>query len=228
MIRYKTVFLDIDNTLYDYSSAHKAAFYMVLHYLKQECSLDSEIAQEYYSKARNQIHQELFNVASMHNRLLYFQRMFELLNANPFPHAFALYNLYWDTFIDNIQLDTGVVELLEKLGPDRLCFLTDMTADIQHKKISKLNLSSYVKCMVTSEEAGVEKPSEKIFNLALLKMNAIPSSSCMIGDSYNKDIIGAIALGIRCYWINRTNEMKPQNELVHEIQSFNELLRILE
>lgn len=215
----KGILIDIDNTLYDYESTHKIAMEAVLkeadkHFNKTEFLTNFNIA-------RKQIHNELKNTASSHNRLLYFQRTLELLNNNDFIIAKKLYNTYWETFIENIKLFDGVIEFLENYKHLKICFLTDLTADIQYKKIEKLQLNKYAKYLVTSEEIGVEKPNKKMFNSALKKMKLKNNEVCMIGDSYEKDILGAINVSIKPYWKTEDNN---QNTKVETFNDFNELI----
>ena len=75
-----------------------------------------------------------------------------------------------------------------------------MQATFQVEKLKKLNLSKYIDFLVTSEEAGAEKPDKKIFNLALQKMKLSKSKVIMIGDNIKKDIKGAESIGIKAIY----------------------------
>jgi putative hydrolase of the HAD superfamily len=55
--------------------------------------------------------------------------------------------------------------------------------------------------MLSSEEAGIEKPSPVIFGKALSKLNLKAEEVIMIGDNEEKDILGAEAMGIKSYLI---------------------------
>lgn len=50
--------------------------------------------------------------------------------------------------------------------------------------------------IVTAAEAGDPKPEPAIFLLALTRADASPSEVVMIGDSYERDVLGARAVGI--------------------------------
>ena len=104
-----------------------------------------------------------------------------------------------------------------------------MTAQIQYRKIKKLNLDKYINYIVTSEEAGKEKPHQYIFMLCLDKMHLNKNDVCMVGDSFNKDIKGALSLGMNAYWINSNKEDMIHCDIKHvtELGSFKELLEIL-
>ena len=76
---------------------------------------------------------------------------------------------------------------------------TDNTMSI----ISKY--SKYIDIIVTSEEVGIEKPSTQMFYTILQKLNLNPCDVIMIGDNYDKDIIGAINANILGYWFHKNN-----------------------
>ena len=75
-----------------------------------------------------------------------------------------------------------------------------MTAHIQFRKLERLGISGYIDYMTTSEEAGVEKPDIRIFNMALNKLGLPPEEVMYIGDSYRKDVLGAKNTGILPVW----------------------------
>ncbi|MDQ1911642.1 HAD family hydrolase [Paenibacillus sp. GD4] len=224
---YNGLLLDIDNTLYEYEPVHQKALQSVIGFLSEQSSIKNEILYEYYNIAKNQIHIELHGTAASHNRLLYFQRLFELLGKPSMPLAGDAYEVYWSTFITHMTFSKGVIEFFQKSKNSKICLVTDLTADVQFKKIKKLQLDKYCQYVVTSEEAGVEKPHPYIFLLALKKLGMTPDEVCMIGDSYKKDIVGASELGIKNFWISpeKPKVTVPQNTTV--VSKFEEIVRYI-
>jgi len=226
---FKGLLLDIDNTLYDYSLCHNQAMKIADQFCKKHIGINN-FAKEYES-ARKSIQIGLPNSASSHNRLLYFQTLCENLGLNPFQWSLKLYNTYWDAFLDSMILYDGVTEFLAQAAKRfKLCFVTDLTAHIQHRKVEKFQLGKYVTHMVCSEEAGSEKPHPAIFLLALHKLKLQAKDVIMIGDSYKKDIQGAANLGIKSIWFNIGTSSESCGhipELVKEINNFKEILDIL-
>jgi putative hydrolase of the HAD superfamily len=229
-MKFKGILLDIDNCLYDYQQAHCPALNDVLSVFSARVKLDLPALSAYYEKSRDYIHGQLEGTASSHNRLLYFQRMFELMGVNAGPLALEGYNHYWDVYIQHMKLFDGVIDLLSvaKKNKTKICFVTDLTADIQHKKIFKLGLWEYTDALVTSEEVGVEKPHKEIFEVALKKIGLHSSDVCMIGDSYEKDIEGAVNLGIQAYWLNPAQMKVDQHPLIRDFQNFREIFAFLQ
>ena len=222
----KGILLDIDDTLYPYEPAHRSALSVTLQYLGNLCGENSVALEARYNQAKKVIHHRLANSASSHNRLLYFQGVCEAVGLTSMPHAYSLYECYWEKFFETMKLDDGVIDFLEALKPVPICFLTDLTADIQFRKISRLGLDRFAQFVVTSEEAGIEKPDPRPFELAQIKLGLPPSSICMIGDHYEKDAMASINLGMSSVWLNRTDTPRPGHERLLEVKSFVDLNRV--
>ncbi|MNC91184.1 Flavin mononucleotide phosphatase YigB [compost metagenome] len=62
---------------------------------------------------------------------------------------------------------------------------------------------------------GIEKPDPRIFQFAAERMNVATSEIVHIGDSWEADIVGAIAANARAIWF-RPNE---QRDLSSDIRS---------
>lgn len=201
MLRYKGLLLDIDNTLYSHDEAHSVAMNLIINYFKKQFNIDKKTFISCYENARNKTHIDLNGTAASHNRLIYFQKMCEALEINSLKYSLKIYNLYIDNYLQSIKLYDGVYNLLNKYK-NKICFLTDLTAEAQFRKISKLKLNKYCNKIVTSEEAGNEKPHSYMFMLALHKLKLKNHDICMIGDNFNKDIIGANNLKIKSIWLN--------------------------
>lgn len=223
-MKFKGLLLDIDNTLYNYSDTHKKALEQLILITRNETLINRTVINAAYFQAKKQIHTELSGTASSHNRLLYIQRMLEILGVNSMNLSVKLYHAYWNTFLDEIKLYDGVIHFLQAQQDKKICFLTDLTAHIQHRKIEKLGLYRYANYIVTSEEAGKEKPHPYMFMLALKKMDLKPNEVCMIGDSFKKDILGASHLGIASYWLDKDEHTEMINtDLIVRFSEFDML-----
>ncbi|MEK7172684.1 MAG: HAD family hydrolase, partial [Patescibacteria group bacterium] len=86
-----------------------------------------------------------------------------------------------------------------------ICLITDLTAKVQFEKIKFLKIDNYINFIVSSEEAGVDKPGVAIFKLALEKIRLLPEQVMMIGDSYERDIAGAKKLGLKTFLVEVVN-----------------------
>jgi putative hydrolase of the HAD superfamily len=201
-VRFKGILLDLDGTLYDYDKAHAAALTAVVAKIAAQAKVSASLVKAAVDESRSECHRRLQGTAASHNRLLYFQGACERLGISPFPLAADADRIYWDIFLKNMVLRDGVDEFFKALAGVPIALVTDLTADVQHRKVTALGLSSRIKFLVTSEEAGQEKPAAPIFNLALEKLGLSPKDVCMIGDDFDKDVAGAAALGIFPVWFN--------------------------
>lgn len=188
------ILFDTDNTLYPYAPAHAAAQAAVRSKVVSTFSISPEDFDKAFDKARKQVKTRLKHTASSHSRLLYLQRMLEIMGlGSQVLWALDFEQTYWRTFLSNAILFDGVKELLDdlrRLGIP-IAIVTDLTAQIQFRKVVYFGLDHYFDYIITSEEAGFDKPHEAPFQLALEKMQ--PKGDCiwMIGDNPVNDIRGA-------------------------------------
>lgn len=223
-MRYKGLLLDIDNTLYDYNATHNIAKKSVLKYCQDKFNLSINDIEKAYDIARKRVHIELSETASSHNRLLYFQKMCEILMLNPLENSLVI---YWDTFLENMKPFDEIYDLLERYK-NKICLVTDLTAHIQYRKIKKLELDKYCSQIITSEEAGKEKPHPYMFIQALYKLNLKPNEVCIIGDSFKKDIFGATNMNIDAIWFNHEDKKESyENKQIKEVKTMKEILELV-
>ena len=69
--------------------------------------------------------------------------------------------------------------------------------------LQETGLTAWFDSMTISCEVGVEKPDVKIFQAALRVSGVSPQETVHVGDSYEEDVRGAEAAGIRAILINR-------------------------
>ena len=224
---YKGLLLDIDNTLYPYRKSHEVGLNAVFSLIESQFGIESAIANNAFLEARKDVHYTLSETAASHNRMLYFQKMLERLGLPSPSFTLEIYEAYWGEFLNEMTTFDGVYEVLEKYK-NRICLVTDLTAHIQHRKIKKLKLDRYLNLVVTSEEAGHEKPHPIMFNLSLEKLKCRKDEVCMIGDNFRKDILGASRLGIRSIWLNSNGSTEEHNStFVTEVNSFEKILKLV-
>ena len=188
------ILLDTDNTLYPYDPAHQTALQAVKEKASKILSISTVDFEASFNEAKKQIKSQLGNTASSHSRLLYMQRTFEILGlGSQVLLSLDLEQTYWRTFLNNAVLFDEVKEFLDdiRLLNIPIAIVTDLTAQIQFRKIVFFELDQTVDYIVTSEEAGFDKPDEAPFKLALEKLQ--PKDNCiwMIGDDSESDICGA-------------------------------------
>lgn len=207
----KAVIFDLDDTLYDYTSANEAAMDMMTKLAAGRFNMPAEVFLQTYRMEDRRLKRELPGTAANHNRLIIIQRMLERLRLPSIVEPLDLYDAYWGTLLHVIKPRPGVVEFLQELRANniRCAICTDLTAHIQHRKLEVLGLAPYFDCIVTSEEVGADKPDPRMFRMCLKKLVVSPKEAIYIGDNFDRDIRGAHAAGIPPVWLNAKMSPRP-------------------
>lgn len=100
-----------------------------------------------------------------------------------------------------------VLPALEALSAShRLAVVTNGFPYHQLRKLRGAGLESFFKTVVVSGDHGVGKPDTIVFTATLSLLGVGAHEAYMVGDSLQRDIAGARALGIRAIWLNRDNK----------------------
>ena len=151
----KAVIFDIDNTLYSYDENHIYGMEALAVYCRDSFGITTDEMQACYRKAGRIMTDRIgTDTAAIHSRMLRMQCMLELLEQPLFPHARNMYHAYWDTFIQHIQSNPGILEFMKELKKRkiRIGIGTDMTAYVQYRKLEAIGVTSYIDFIVTSED----------------------------------------------------------------------------
>ncbi len=98
----------------------------------------------------------------------------------------------------------GAEELIRALAARgvRLGLLTNGPPDIQLTKVDSSGLSGHFHGVVMSGEVGLGKPDPAVFALVLDKLGVAPDRAVMVGDSWERDIVGGTRAGMHAVWIS--------------------------
>ena len=158
------VIFDLDNTLYDFSAANQSGEEALVRFLGATLSQsNSEIARQ-IADARLRVKKNLGKTAASHSRLLYIR---DFLNRNRISmhSSFALEceQVFWRAYLDKTLLFDGVEELISflRLNRTKLVLITDLSTNVQLKKLAWLGLDKSFELVITSEEAGGDKETGK-------------------------------------------------------------------
>lgn len=191
---YKHVFIDLDDTIWDFHANAKLSLQEV--YENRNLNRYFEDFEHFfiiYAK-RNLELWEMYGKGEISKEFLMVER---------FRHPLALMGVdndelaiqIGDEFLDILPTKTMLVpyaiELLDYLFPKySLTIISNGFVEVQYKKLRSSNIEHYFSHIVLSEAAGALKPDKRIFEYALELNNAIASETVMIGDSYAADIVG--------------------------------------
>jgi putative hydrolase of the HAD superfamily len=62
-------------------------------------------------------------------------------------------------------------------------------------------LAALCDVIIDSAQVGVSKPAQRIFTLALEQLGRTPQTAAYVGDSFERDVLGARAAGLRTIWL---------------------------
>ncbi len=97
----------------------------------------------------------------------------------------------------------GALELVAQLaGAVPVALVTNGPPDIQWLKINQAGIGSYLSAVVISGEIGIGKPDPAVFGRALELLDVAPEHAVMVGDSWERDVTGALAVGMHAVWIS--------------------------
>ena len=184
----RLLILDLDNTFYSYDHSHSIGLEKSYEY--QEIFESFEEFKISYEKAKLQTQDEIPMSPSKHSKLIYFKKMFS--NKLSINEINNIENIYWTEFIKNAKLQKKAIERLKKeKNKDNVYFLfTNQNLNIQLRKISEWGIDIFDE-VITSEEAGYEKPTEQFFNFVKPLVNKYYENGYKIfalGDSFKNDL----------------------------------------
>ena len=206
MQRYKNLFIDLDDTIYDFSSASREAFmetYELLHYDRFFDSFN-----HYYSIY------EPYNLELWH---IYGEGKItkEELNKRRYSYPLEVVGIkdqeLADTFCREAlgriptknRLIDGAIELLEYLSPKyNMYILSNGFKELQSHKMRTAGIDKYFDALILSEDIGVNKPNRELYEYALEKTGSKLEESIMIGDMFETDIVGAANIGMKQIYFN--------------------------
>lgn len=231
MIRYKNLFIDLDDTLWD------------TYHNNKECL--EEIYTEYRLDRYYASFEAFFDIYMPHNLMLWEQYRLgkidkQTLIIDRFRHVLrpvgiedtsailAINNDFLQRTTRKTRLVPGAIDLLEYLRPSyRMFILSNGFREVQFKKLSNSGLAPYFERMILSEDACIQKPHKGIFDFALKNTNSRRTESLMIGDSWEADIVGAYHSRIDQLWLN-PDGLSPQTFVpTYIVRSLDEIRRIL-
>ena len=92
--------------------------------------------------------------------------------------------------------------------------------------LNELGLSAKLDVVVTSQDAGANKPQPEIFRFALQKAGVRPEEAAYIGDQYQIDVLGARGAGMKGILIDRAGNHESVTDCPR-LKSLDEVIRYL-
>ena len=229
--KYKSLFFDLDDTLWDTYHNNKEclkeiynAYNFGQHYTSFEefFSVYWPNNEMLWAKYRNH---EIDRHTLITERLLY---MLRPMGIDSEEYALKLNKDFLQRTTTKTKIVEGAIDLLEYLQPKyRLFIISNGFREIQSLKMQNSGLAPYFGRIILSEDISIQKPHKEIFDFALKNTNSRRIESIMIGDSMEADIIGAQNARIDQIWLNPKGLPPTGNTPTFTVKSLQEIKDIL-
>lgn len=228
-----TILFDLDDTLYDHTATARAALAATAAGRASLRDVPAAALYQRYSDLLEEMHPRVMRgeLDYLTARELRFRQL--LAPYEPAPTAGALAELaeqHYGHYRQFRQPVAGALALLQRLKPDfRIGVVTNNRTTEQEEKLDFLGMSGLVDVLVTSEAVGVLKPDPAIYQVALARLQARPAETVMVGDNWVADVVGALAVGIRPVWLNRTGAaaLLPQVAELTSLEPLESVVQVL-
>jgi YjjG family noncanonical pyrimidine nucleotidase len=229
--QYKTIFFDLDHTLWDYDQNSLETLKDI--FIDYGIEKKSNATFEEFFKKFNKVNDKLW---ANYNRGLIdrevirtkrFQKILRHFKIIDQDMTLSMSSDYIKLCPQKTNLMPYAIETLEYLLPKYpLYLLTNGFDDVQEIKIAASKIGHYFKGMVTSETSGYRKPSTEIFDYTLNFAAAKAETTIMIGDNLAADITGAKLALLDTVFYN-PKQFKHKTSTDYEVNCLSELTNIL-
>ena len=207
----QAVLFDLDDTLFDHRRSARAALTEV--HRVHAPDADFTAFEQHHAHYLEEMHIEVLagRIGLDDARRERFRRVFVALGL-PLAErdVDAVATAYRRGYMSARRAVDGAAELLAALRPyTRIAIVSNNLLDEQRDKLAFCGLAPLVDQLVVSDEVGVSKPDPRIFDIALARLGVGPGQSVMVGDSWENDVRGAAAAGIRPVWFNQGRSARP-------------------
>jgi putative hydrolase of the HAD superfamily len=209
-MRYKDLFVDFDDTLYDtYGNAVISLRETFDAYRLDRFFTDPQVFYDAYWSANIDLWMRYSHGEITRDYLIVerFRRPLSVGQGLEVTEALCLEMS--DKFLDFCSSKPGVIEgardLMDYLKQKgyRMHMCSNGFHEVQYKKLAACGFRDYFDTIILSEDAGVNKPSPLYFNYAFKVSCADRETTLMIGDNLQTDIQGALSAGIEALLFNR-------------------------
>lgn len=232
-MRYKDLFIDFDDTLYDtYGNAVIALRETFDAFHLERWFPDPQVFYDAYWAANIDLWTRYSRGEITRDFLIVERFRRPLSTGDGLAVTDDLCLEMSDVFLDCCSSKPGVVEdahsLMDYLRQRgyRMHMTSNGFHEVQYKKLAACGLRDYFDTIILSEDAGANKPSPQYFDYALKVSGASRETTLMIGDNLNTDIVGAHNAGLDTILFNRWG-VEPTDVPTHTVTRLLDIKDIL-
>lgn len=224
---YKAVFLDIDDTVFNFKKCSERALEQTFSTMKlnyDESIFDAfTVIDEglWIKQKRNQL--TVAEVLDMRFVHLKEKLGFDYDSDQVKTH-------FGDLLGDQYIMEPGIEKVLEKLSSEYSIYAaSNGVLTMQENRLELSGLREYFTDLFVSDDIGYAKPDSCYFTECLNRTDLETTEILMVGDSLTSDIAGANIAGIDSCWYNPYFlENNSEVEADFEVHHLNDLTRILD
>ena len=228
---YRSVFFDLDHTLWDYDKNSRETLEELYNFHRIDQFTNVEFEQ--FHDAFQQVNLRLWDQydRGLIDRFVIrdqrFPLVFSELKIPDMGLSHSVSEHYMTLSPTKKNLIPNTLEVLDYLSARYpILLVTNGFNETQFTKVLSGGIEKYFKSIITSERAGHKKPSKEIFEFALELGGHANHETIMIGDNLLTDMAGAANAGIDSVLYN-PKKQKHDSSVTHEIEDLLELKQIL-
>jgi putative hydrolase of the HAD superfamily len=107
----------------------------------------------------------------------------------------------------------GVAALLRRLSAEGVAVAAVSNASfsgrVLHRELGRHGLGGDVRFVLSSADLGVRKPAPALFGAALARLGVAPDRAWFVGDTFDEDVVGALAAGLTPVWLGGAPAARP-------------------
>ena len=202
-MRYKAIFIDIDDTILDYIPCCREAFDRALEALNASSTdelfdIFFTISGRLFSEAKHGLH-TIAEVMELYPKEFIATIGYPPEAVDPFKHAFRA---AWGTTHTLVPGAKETLETLHKKGY-RLFAASNSFGHLQRSRLEHAGVLHLFEDTYISMDIGYDKPDVRFYEEALRRCGLQPNEVLMIGDSMTTDVLGAQKAGIDALYFDR-------------------------
>lgn len=210
----KAIIFDADGTLYNVKT--KRAYFLAADFLRAKTGISAKKINAEWKKTVDEIKSSSEDAANPEKRQRKYALKKTLLRLGVGKEKIdsliqEALDIFWGAVIEDLEIFPAVSETMEILA--KKYAIAVASEEFRENLIPKLvrvfgDWKKYFKILITPEETGAMKPSEKYYLKAMEKLNFKSEEIMAVGDSDERDLLPAKRLGIKTLKISSCEFLK--------------------
>lgn len=159
----------------------------------------------YWADAQLMAHPEITSLHFLPLMLEHATLQLRYLGLPSYPYQRQLAEGFWRAAMTSLHASVRVLTVLRQRYV--LGVISNFYGNVA-TLCQECGLAALCDVIIDSAQVGVSKPEGRIFTLALEQLGRAPHTAAYVGDSFERDVVGAKAAGLHTIWL-RGLEPRP-------------------